>query len=172
MPALWTYRRLGRALPAAMVLVSSLTGGVAVAAPLPDALSQRMQQGVSACLDYYVDGTGIAALSKLGFSADTKGMSIELLPPEVPRKVRVTTLVEGRNGAECEVHATYVRHDTQKNAHGLTMALADARGFTPKVRHHYASRAKTILLRDTLSVFLKFRDRGNTMSIKFKLRSR
>ena len=159
--------RLGPGLLACAALATT-----AGAAPLPASLDTRLQQGISACMDYYIAGTDIAELSGHGYAADGKGMSVKLTPPEVTRNVTVTTLVEGRGGAECEVHATYDRHETLKHAHALTAAVMAARGFTPNVRHHYNSKAKTIWSRGSLSVFNLYRVKRGRLMIKFKLRSR
>ncbi len=143
----------------------------ASAGEFPSALSERLTQGVKACVAYYANGTDLSSLTRHGFSAVSDGAEITLTKPATPSTVNVRTFTEGRNKAECETHANYVRSGTIKNAYNLTMATVMGQGFQPKVKHHYNSKAKTIFARGENSMFMKIRTQGNTLMIKFKRRT-
>ncbi len=141
------------------------------AGELPAALTQRLEQGVQACVDYYVARTSISSLQQYGFTPNIKSSTIRLTRPDVRQNVTVETLIEGPNDIECEVHANYDRHDTQKHAFNILQSVMTNNDFTRKTKHHYSSRAKTICERGVTSMFTKIRVSRGKLMIKFKRRS-
>lgn len=158
--------------PLASMALVVLTAAPLGAAELPAALATRLSQGVQACVDYYTDGTALSALLKHGFTPTASGAEITLVPPAVRQNVTVKTFTEGRNNIECETHANYQRHDTQKHAFNLALATVTQNGFTRLRKHHYSSKAKTIFERGSTSMFMLIRVKNNKTMIKIKERSR
>lgn len=150
----------------------TLGGAPATAGDLPAALTERLKQGVQACVEYYLNDTPLAALQKHGFAQGRKGMELTLVPPAVRHKVRVQVFTEGRGEIECETHAKYTSRDALKHAFNLTVATVAQNGFTRLRVHHYASKAKTIFERGSTSMFMLVRAKQGKVMIKFKRRSR
>lgn len=146
--------------------------GPALAADLPAALSERLQQGVQACINYYADDTPITTLIQKGFKTKGSDAQIVLAPPTVKRKITVTTLVEGPRKGECEVHANFTRSETRKHAFHLTLATFTKNGFGRLKERPYTSRAKTIYTRGPLSMFHKIDMKQGKVMIKFLVRSK
>ena len=157
-----------------VLLLAFLSFGAApaMAADLPVALAERLQQGVQACVDYYLNDTPLTSMQKHGFTQKRKGMEIILTRPAVRQKIRVQTFTEGRGQIECETHANYARHDTLKHGYQLVMNTVAKNGFTTLREHHYTSKAKTIFQRGSTSMFMLVRVKQGKVMLKFKRRSR
>lgn len=153
------------------MVVLTLCASHGAAGPLPAALSKRVAQGVQACIDYYTDNTSIFALTQHEFAANGKKISLKITPPDVTRSATVDTLVEGKGDIECEVHANYERHDTQKHAFDILFKTIKANGFTQLRANHFSRKAKTIYTKGDTSVFTLIRAKRGKMMIKFKRRN-
>ncbi len=143
----------------------------ATAGDLPEALANRLQQGVQACLNYNKDNTALASFQQFGFALKGTGAGITLARPEVRKKIRVCVFTEGPREIKCEVHANYTRNDTHIHAFNLTLAVLSKNGFSRLREHHFSSKAKTFFQDGTTSMFHLIRVKQGKVMIKFKRRN-
>ncbi|PIE11569.1 MAG: hypothetical protein CSA70_10985 [Rhodobacterales bacterium] len=163
-----------RSAAAILALFVAMPGG-SHADGLPDPVALRLQQGITACLGYYARGTPLTSLQKQGFArVGTSGKAVEytLQPAELRRPIKVRVFTEGQNQNECEIHANYTRRNAHRHAFNLLRATVADAGFRTIREQRFGSKGKTIFQRESLSLFMKTRERDNMLMLKFKLRSR
>lgn len=138
----------------------------------PEPLELKLTQGLEACLNYYETGKWpLTALEKHGFVTEKKEAIIDVILPNIRRRIYVKTVIEGTSDTECEVHTNYDSRNPRRDGFELIMDTSEAAGFTPKQRHRYSSSAKTVFVKGENSMFMKVRIRGSELMLKFKRRS-
>ena len=138
----------------------------AQAAGFPDTLSQRLQQGVEACLDYYVTDTKITSLQEHGFSSSRKGMERKEFLAGQRRKTNILVLTEGLRDRECETHTDYLKGNTFRDAFALTITTLRNAGFQEVRKAKPRPGSKSIWQKGAASMFMKIDLRNNKNGIK------
>lgn len=153
----WTCGALG------VVLLLSTP---AKAAGFPDALSRPLQQGVQACVNYYLTDTKLTSLQKHGFSVNRKGMEQDILIPGERHKTNILVLTEGLRDRECETHTDYLKGNSLKNAFTLTLAILRKAGFQEVKKAKLRLGSKSIWQKGSTSMFMKIDLRKDKRGIK------